>query len=502
MSEALQSQSEPGSPMLKRLLIGLLATALAAATLTALSLSPPDRVDPVLEDSFRLAGVQLIEPGIRRLTDATIEVRAGELSSVRTSSTGETSDLEDLRGMYVLPGLMDLHTHLPTDTPLALTEVFGLLYVTHGVTTVRDAGDLDGTAYPAAQRVYGREGKVGPRSLSCGPFVGGPGSRWANSIVVERPEQARGVIQDLIDSGFDCVKIYDGLDAENIRALINAANDADLPAIGHVPFGLTFEEARIPNTQHLMGVARPETIAAGNQIVHRIMDWSSVDQTRIREVVQASAELGLVHTPTLASGYALRRYRDLAAARSDPSIALLPRFYRDVVWDPEFGVGSYRGLSEDDLDLFAETLAKKLQMTRLLHEAGVELRIGTDTQQPFVVPGASVWTEMRLWARAGIPIEDIWAYATWKGGSETGIEGLGRIMEGAPADFLIFAKDPTRSLDALESLAAVVVGGRVYRRSDLLSSVDEYRSFYQRWIVDQLSVRIAKARLASATTGH
>ena len=143
-----------------------------------------------------------------------------------------------------------------------------------------------------------------------------------------------------------------------------------------------------------------------------------------------------------------------------------------------------------------------MRMTPLLPEEGVALRIGTDTQQPFVVPGASVWTELRLWARAGIPIEEIWAYATWRGAIETGIERLGHIEEGAPADFLIFAKDPTRSLDALDSLHAVVSGGRLYRQSDLRESIEAYRSFYRRWIVDQLSVRMATARLADTITSE
>ena len=54
--------------MLERLLIGLLATALAAAAFVARSLDSPESVEPHLEGSFRLAGVQLIEPGIRRST--------------------------------------------------------------------------------------------------------------------------------------------------------------------------------------------------------------------------------------------------------------------------------------------------------------------------------------------------------------------------------------------------------------------------------------------------
>ena len=79
------------------------------------------------------------------------------------------------------------------------------------------------------------------------------------------------------------------------------------------------------------------------------------------------------------------------------------------------------------------------------------------------------------------------------------VQVVGRIEEGAPADFLVFANDPTRSLDALDSLFAIAAGGRLYRSSDLYSSVDEYRAFYQRWLVDHLSIRVAKAKLANTT---
>ena len=72
--------------MVKRLLIALFVVALAATAFVAWSLDPPKDVEPRLEGSFTLAGVRLVEPGIRRSENTTLVVRDGVLSSVRTTT--------------------------------------------------------------------------------------------------------------------------------------------------------------------------------------------------------------------------------------------------------------------------------------------------------------------------------------------------------------------------------------------------------------------------------
>jgi len=148
---------------------------------------------------------------------------------------------------------------LPPDTALDLTEYIGLLDLLHGVTTVREAGDLDGSAVDAAQVAYD-DGKAMPRITSCGPFVGGPNPRSENAIVMESPDQAPAILDRLRREGRTCIKIYDDLDQARIRALVSAAAAVGIAAIGHVPYGMTLEEAALPDTQHLMGVASPDSI--------------------------------------------------------------------------------------------------------------------------------------------------------------------------------------------------------------------------------------------------
>ena len=136
---------------------------------------------------------------------------------------------------------------------------------------LRPRGPSRKTALPDRARSRADPSSVGRA------FAGRTRSSWSRRTPTG-PEQ---VVAELLQQGHACIKIYDNLTVPGIRALVDAAKSAGLPAIGHVPFGLTFEEALVPNTQHLMGFERPQDIEAGDNILHRVMDWSAVDEARI-----------------------------------------------------------------------------------------------------------------------------------------------------------------------------------------------------------------------------
>lgn len=471
---------------------GLLLVALVFGAFVAFELRLPPGPAPAAVE-FTLPGVEVVIPAQERMSGRTVRVRDGVVASIDDGRLPPAGRVwERFAGHTVLPGIVDMHTHLPARSPLGLTATFGLLWIAHGVTTIREAGDMDGSTVAAARRAFEEEGRAGPRVVPCGPFVGGSNPRWANSVVVTSPAQAPEVVARLVASGSRCIKVYDGLDLPHLRALVRAARSAGLPAMGHVPYGLTFEEALVPDTQHLMGVARPEDIERGDHVVFRIVDWRKVDEERLDEVVEATRAQDLAHTPTLVSTHQLRHYEHYEAARRDPTVNLLPRLYRDVAWHPSQGIPFYRDLSEADLATIRDSRTKKLRLVRKLHDAGARLFIGTDTQQPFVVPGAAAWIEMRLFAEAGIPPQEVLAHATWRAGQELGVPGLGRVTAGAPADLLVFREDPTRDLAALESLAAVVAAGRLYLREDLDAAIARARDHYDGRLVDTLSVAVAR----------
>src|SRR4029077_2884068 len=126
---------------------------------------------------FDISGVTVVNPGRSRSAACTLAVADGAIASIAPSGASPPSEYS---GCFALPGLIDMHVHLPPDNALKLTQGAALLYMLHGVTSVREAGDLDGTAVAAA-RTLGTEGvHPVPRVFSCGPFVGAGKATFKN----------------------------------------------------------------------------------------------------------------------------------------------------------------------------------------------------------------------------------------------------------------------------------------------------------------------------------
>jgi imidazolonepropionase-like amidohydrolase len=477
---------------MRRALLAILALLLLVAGLLWWSVAPPAML-ALPARGVVLGDVTVINPGGERIPNATLAASGAKIDSIGTAQAGADADAR-FRGAFVLPGLIDMHVHFPPDTGLRQADLFAFLFLAHGVTTVRDAGDVDGTATaPARDGV--RDGVFpGPRVFACGPFLDGPPPLWKNSLLVTTAEQATAAVEKVAAAGFDCVKVYDRLTPETLAAIHSAAAARGLPVIGHVPRKVPFEVARLDDVQHLTGVATPlgdERLFPKNMVA-----WRNVDDARMDFIVATSRRLGIAHTPTLVTGDRMREVEHYDALRESADAKLLPRLYRDVVWSPSEGLPYLRRFEPEDFAVLAEASAREAVLVKRLHDAGVRIHAGSDTQNPFVVPGASLHRELRLLANAGLTPEQALAAATRVPGEFLHQPGLGRLEPGAPADLLILREDPTQSLDALDSILAVVADGRLYTREQLDAQLARYRSHFDGKIFDAISVRLARRALA------
>src|SRR5260370_244830 len=87
--------------------------------------------------------------------------------------------------------------------------------------------------------------------------------------------------------------------------------------------------------------------------------------------------------------------------------------------------------------------------------------------QPVLLPGASLLEEMALFGEAGFGVEQVRKLATSDAGDRPGLRGLGRVETDAPADILLFRRDPTEAIGNISSLEAVIAAGKLYRITDL-----------------------------------
>jgi hypothetical protein len=442
-------------------------------------LSPPAPLDALPPNSCDLGGVS-----VGGVPDRTISVRHGAIVSIRAGAPG---DDRRFAGSVITPGLIDSHQHLPPDNALRLTGLFCLLNLMHGVTSVLEAGDSDASAVSAARRLLAEGLLPGPRVVACGPFIARPPREWPNTILLEDPVSPTTVVQAAVDRGAQVIKLYEALTRSDIAGLSAAAADRGLRSIGHVPAALDIEEAGVPEVQHFFGVPTAHSRRGAAGLLARLADWYAVDESRLESVVAASVDQGIAHTPTLVVTEGVLRAQEPAA--SEP---LLPRLYPDVVWHRKTGISNYRNMSQTDVALLRESLRKKLDLVARLHRAGVPLFVGTDVQQPYGPPGASLQREMELFTSAGIAPAEVMEIATAHAGERLGVPGLGTISPGSPADLLVLDADPATDIAALGSLRAVVVGGHVLTLDTLREAVKRQLDHFHRPLVDRASVFAAR----------
>jgi imidazolonepropionase-like amidohydrolase len=100
--------------------------------------------------------------------------------------------------------------------------------------------------------------------------------------------------------------------------------------------------------------------------------------------------------------------------------------------------------------------ATSRERVRAAYEAGVPVYTGTDAGGS--LPHGLVRDEIRALAGAGIPLPDVIALASWRAREWLGLPGL---VEGAPADFVVYAADPRRELAAVLAPQRMVLRGAV-----------------------------------------
>src|SRR4029078_29186 len=125
----------------------------------------------------------------------TIVIEGNRIARIENSNDATRAAATlDGTGMFVIPGLWDMHVHayFTNDTARFHTtsEVMLPLFIVNGITGVRDLGsNLEATL--AGRDSVAAHQLIGPRMLVSGPMLDGPTTRYAAAIKVANPEEAR-----------------------------------------------------------------------------------------------------------------------------------------------------------------------------------------------------------------------------------------------------------------------------------------------------------------------
>lgn len=410
--------------------------------------------------------------GARMLPPQDVLIREGRIEQVMPAEPGiaATADVRvlDLKGLFLIPGLIDAHVHVVHVLDFAHVtgdEVLPL-YAAAGVTSIRSTGDEIVAATAVAH--YARShGEICPRVFTCTPLVDGqPVYHKDVGIPLTDPNKVPEFLDDMRRWDVRTVKIYAGAKRDVGQKVISEAHQRGMMV-----------------TAHLGAYSAQDAVADGVDCLEHI--WSVFNYVIPPEVAKQAGHRGTVdfNTP-LAKGLIAEIVK--RKVRVDPTLSV----FRNMILlgdQPEI-VGHadnktvpdrlrqfwprYTPKPKASLEERRKEFKKYQELTGLLHKAGVTLLVGTDAPEPNVPPGLSLHQELEFLVESGVSPGAALQAATWnnaqilqQGGS------LGSIEAGKLADLVVLERDPVESIQNTRRIREVILKGHVQRPQDLLPLV-------------------------------
>jgi hypothetical protein len=389
----------------------------------------------------------------------------------------------DGTGKFLIPGLWDFHVHLSYDD--RFTAAMPSLFLSWGITSVRDTGGLMRKMLPIVESMRA-DGAIAPRVFFAGPLLDGQfvvydgDGRPEIGVQNATSEQARATIRELKEQGVDFIKIYEMVSPDIFEAMVETANELDLPIDSHVPLMLRAGSAgpSVDSIEHLRNIEmdcasnsaelhetrielmkNPDGLSGADlrsslHSLQRLPAIENYDEARCDQTLDALTETTQVPTLRLVSMSLVPPY---LRTDWDDALARLPDQARQ---DWGATTEERRANPPEDVDTtFAEW---GLFLTGRAHGKGVPVGAGTDTPIALAIPGYSLHTELEFLVRAGLSEIEALAAATVRPAEYfSRLDQMGTVDVGKVADLVLLDASPLEDIANTKRISAVISKGSV-----------------------------------------
>ena len=355
-----------------------------------------------------------------------------------------------------MPGLAEMHAHVPPVDDIEPMKKVLTLFLANGVTTIR--GMLGHPRHLELRSKIQKGEIIGPRFYTSGPSF--------NGNTVKSPDAGAAMFRQQKEAGYDFLKLHPGLSSENFQAIAQTAKEVTIPFAGHVSYDVGVWkaiDAGYASIDHMDGFVESlipdlQKMEEADIGLFGIFKGYLADTTRIPPLMKALREhhIWVVPTQCLAERW-FGPGKDPVALSKEPEMiyvdsALLNKWINDktkLISNPSYN---------------ADNVNKFIQLRRKLIYAcnrnGVGLLLGSDAPQVFDVPGFSIQHELQYMVDAGLSPYEALCTGTVNPAQYFKTLNTGLIQQGAVADLLLLDANPLESIKNIKSIAGVMTAGR------------------------------------------
>lgn len=374
-------------------------------------------------------------------------------ASRRPDAYAKEAHVLDGTGMYLLPGLINIHIHLH-DERAGMAQPFEYehkIYLCCGVTTVRDVGTDPKKAL--AERRKSRDGEIVAPRIYVYMVAGG-----------RTPEEGRKAVRTIKEQGADGVKLF-GMDRDIMAAITDEATKLGLKVAHHI--GVEEIDARdaaafgVDTIEHWYGI--PDAALKGSQNFPPSYNynnesdrfrwagrlWREADPDKLEDVLEEMVEAGVGWVPTFSTYEACR---DMTRARNLPWFKEYLHPALGDYFEPSpsrHGAFSWGWSTEDEI-AWKENYRIWMKAVRDFADRGGVVGAGDDAGFIYTLYGFTFLSELELLQEAGFHPIDVIQCATGDNARLMGLENeLGRVRQGYLADLILIDENPLANLKYL-----------------------------------------------------